>query len=164
MNFRALREGLADLLRSHGIAPTHQRIEIAHVLFERKQHLSAEQILAAVNARHAATSKATVYNTLRLFLEKKLVRELVVDPTRVFYDPNTAPHHHFYDVVTGALTDIPAEAVRIADLPPVPPAARSPTASTSSSAPVRRKAGSRAAARKDSRRRCCSSVGRALDS
>jgi Fur family transcriptional regulator, iron response regulator len=122
MEFQGItRELLADLLRSHGIAPTHQRIEIAHVLFERKQHLSAEQILAAVNARHAETSKATVYNTLRLFLEKKLVRELIVDPTRVFYDPNTAPHHHFYDVVTGSLTDIPAEAVRITDLPALPP-------------------------------------------
>ena len=120
MEFQDTRESLADLLRSHGIAPTHQRIEIAHVLFERKQHLSAEQILAAVNARHAETSKATVYNTLRLFLEKRLVRELIVDPTRVFYDPNTAPHHHFYDVVTGQLTDIPAEAVRITDLPALP--------------------------------------------
>jgi Fur family iron response transcriptional regulator len=39
----------------------------------------------------------------------------------VFYDPNTAPHHHFFDVVTGRLTDIPADAVRIADLPPLPP-------------------------------------------
>jgi Fur family transcriptional regulator, iron response regulator len=122
MEFQAItREMLAELLRSRGIAPTHQRIEIGNVLFERKQHLSAEQILTAVNARHAETSKATVYNTLRLFLEKKLIRELVVDPTRVFYDPNTAPHHHFYDVVTGQLTDIPAEAVQIADLPPLPP-------------------------------------------
>src|SRR5262245_24731104 len=115
------REALAGMLRRHGIAPTHQRIEIAHVLFERRQHLSAEQILAAVNASEVETSKATVYNTLRLFLEKKLVRELVVDPTRIFYDPNTQPHHHFYDVVTGQLTDIPAEAVRIEGLPALPP-------------------------------------------
>ena len=115
------REALAEALRRHGIAPTHQRIEIARVLFERRQHLSAEQILAAVNASEAETSKATVYNTLRLFLEKKLVRELIVDPTRIYYDPNTEPHHHFYDVVTGQLTDIPEEAVRIEGLPPLPP-------------------------------------------
>lgn len=114
------REGVADLLRRHDITPTHQRIEIACALFERQEHLSADQILTAVNARHAETSKATVYNTLRLFLEKKLVRELVVDPTRVFYDPNTAPHHHFYDVVTGRLTDIPADVVWIENLPPLP--------------------------------------------
>jgi Fur family iron response transcriptional regulator len=115
------REQVAQRLRDHGITPTHQRIEIAYVLFERHEHLSADQILAAVNARFAETSKATVYNTLHLFRERKLIRELVVDPSKVFYDPNTAPHHHFFDVVTGRLTDIPADAVRIADLPPLPP-------------------------------------------
>jgi Fur family iron response transcriptional regulator len=115
------REQVAQRLRAHGITPTHQRIEIAYVLFERHEHLSADQILAAVNARFAETSKATVYNTLHLFRERKLIRELVVDPSKVFYDPNTAPHHHFFDVVTGRLTDIPADAVRIADLPPLPP-------------------------------------------
>src|SRR5437868_6376572 len=115
------REGAAQLLRSHGITPTHQRVEIARVLFERMEHLSADQILALVNARFAETSKATVYNTLKLFLEKKLVRELIVDPAKVFYDPNTLPHHHFYDAASGQLTDIPAESVRIGTLPPMPP-------------------------------------------
>lgn len=115
------REQVAQRLRDHGITPTHQRIEIAFVLLERHEHLSADQILAAVNARFAETSKATVYNTLHLFREKKLIRELIVDPAKVFYDPNTAPHHHFYDVVTGRLTDIPADAVQIANLPPLPP-------------------------------------------
>jgi Fur family iron response transcriptional regulator len=122
MEFQGItREAIADRLRAHGIVPTHQRIEIAYVLFERCEHLSADQILALVNARHAETSKATVYNTLRLFLEKKVVRELIVDPSRVFYDPNTTPHHHFYDVVTGRLTDIPADAVRVEALPAPPP-------------------------------------------
>jgi Fur family iron response transcriptional regulator len=115
------RESVASLLRGHGVTPTHQRIEIAYVLFEQCEHLSADQILARVNVRHAEASKATVYNTLRLFLEKGIVRELVVDPSRVFYDPNTAPHHHFYDVVSGRLTDIPADAVRVENLPPPPP-------------------------------------------
>jgi Fur family iron response transcriptional regulator len=115
------RDALVEILRRHGINPTHQRIEIAYALFERGAHLSADEILGLVNARHAETSKATVYNTLKLFLERGLVRELIVDPDRVFYDPNTAPHHHFYDVVTGALTDIPAEGVRVEGLPPLPP-------------------------------------------
>ena len=91
------------------------------MLLERCEHLSADRILALVNARHAEVSKATVYNALRLFLEKGLIRELIVDPAKVFYDPNTSPHHHFYDVVTGELTDIPAETVRIEGLPPLPP-------------------------------------------
>lgn len=109
------------MLREHGITPTHQRMEIAQVLFARSEHLSADQILALVNARHAETSKATVYNTLRLFSEKKLVRELIVDPARIVYDPNTKPHHHLYDVVTGQLTDIPAGDIRVLGLPPLPP-------------------------------------------
>src|SRR5512139_2395209 len=115
------RDNMAGLLRSHDINPTHQRIEIAHALFSRQEHLSADQVMAIVNTRHAETSKATVYNTLRLFLEKGLVRELIVDPSRVFYDPNTTPHYHFYDVVTGRLTDIPADAVRVEALPSPPP-------------------------------------------
>jgi Fur family transcriptional regulator, iron response regulator len=114
------RDGIAQLLRRHGVTPTHQRIEIAHALFSRREHLSADQILSLVNSRYAETSKATVYNTLKLFLQKKLIRELVVDPDRIVYDPNTEPHHHLYDVVTGRLTDIPADDIRVVGLPPLP--------------------------------------------
>lgn len=112
---------MADKLRSHGITPTHQRTQIANVLFERREHLTAEQILGLVNARYAESSKATVYNTLKLFVGKKLIRELNVDSTCVMYDPNTAPHHHFYDVETGRLTDIPDDQVRLAGMPALPP-------------------------------------------
>ena len=103
------RDNMADLLRGHDINPTHQRIEIAHALFSRQEHLSADQVMAIVNTRHSETSKATVYNTLKLFLEKRLIRELIVDPSKVFFDPNTIPHHHFYEVDSGKLSDIDAE-------------------------------------------------------
>ncbi len=111
---------LSERLLSHGIAPTHQRIEIANALFSRCEHQSADQIMATVNLHHSETSKATVYNTLRLFLEKGLVREVIVDPSKVFYAPNTAPHHHFYNLVSGELTDIPANALQVAGLPTLP--------------------------------------------
>ena len=114
------RENLADVLRQHDINPTHQRIEIAHALFSRGEHVSADQILAIVNDRHSETSKATVYNTLNLFLAKGLVREVIVDPNKVFYDPNTRPHHHLYNVDTGELTDIDADAIEISGLPRLP--------------------------------------------
>jgi Fur family iron response transcriptional regulator len=114
------REPIPDLLRAHGIAPTHQRIEIARALFSRCEHLSADQILALVNSRHSETSKATVYNTLNLFLEKALIREVIVDPSKVFYDPNTEPHHHFYNMTTGELTDIPADSLVVAGMPTLP--------------------------------------------
>lgn len=114
------RDNMADLLRGHDINPTHQRIEIAHALFSRQEHLSADQVMAIVNTRHSETSKATVYNTLKLFLEKRLIRELIVDPSKVFFDPNTIPHHHFYEIDSGKLFDIDAEQVQITGLPPLP--------------------------------------------
>lgn len=114
------RDNMAELLRQHGINPTHQRIEIAYAMFSRQEHLSADQILAIVNVKHSETSKATVYNTLNLFLKKKLIREVIVDPTKVFYDPNTHEHHHFYDTVTGQLTDIDSADFKITGLPKLP--------------------------------------------
>jgi Fur family iron response transcriptional regulator len=114
------RDNLVGVLRHHGINPTHQRIEIAYALFSRGEHLSADQVLAIVNERHSETSKATVYNTLNLFLEKRLVREVIVDPHKVFYDPNTEPHHHLYNVDTGELIDVDASSIEISGLPPLP--------------------------------------------
>ena len=114
------RDNLVEMLRRHRINPTHQRIEIAYALFSRAEHLSADQILAIVNERHSETSKATVYNTLNLFLEKKLIRQVIVDPTKVFYDPNTSPHHHLYNVDTGELTDIDASEMTLTGLPRLP--------------------------------------------
>ncbi len=114
------RDNMIELLRKHGINPTHQRIEIAYALFSKQEHLSADQILAIVNTKHSETSKATVYNTLNLFVEKKLIREVIVDPSKVFYDPNTHEHHHFYDVVSGRLTDIDAADFKISGLPQLP--------------------------------------------
>jgi Fur family iron response transcriptional regulator len=120
MEPRFTRDRLPEVLRNHGINPTHQRLEIAHALFSRMEHLSADQVLAFVNERHPETSRATVYNTLNLFLEKGLVRDVVVDPGKVFYDPNTEPHYHLYDVDTGELKDVAASAISISGLPPLP--------------------------------------------
>lgn len=108
------------MLRAHGIGPTAQRIEIAQVLFSRCEHLSAEDVYALVNAESSCVSKATVYNTLGLFAERGLIHEVIADPARIFYDPNTAPHHHFYDTSTGKLMDIPADEVRLMSLPSLP--------------------------------------------
>lgn len=113
-------EDLTGLLRQHGILPTQQRLLIARVLFEDPRHVSAEQVMREVNGGHDHVSKATVYNTLGLFARNGLVNEVIVDPNRVFYDPNTSHHHHFYNVDTGELTDIPADRLSVSDLPELP--------------------------------------------
>ena len=109
------------MLKESGVLPTQQRLMIARVLFERHQHLSADQVMNRVNSGRDHVSKATVYNTLGLFARKGLVREVIVDPTRVFYDPNTSDHHHFYNVDTGELLDIDVSDIQVTRLPQLPP-------------------------------------------
>jgi len=110
----------AARLREHDILPTQQRLQIAQVLFTRDQHVSAEQVLDMVNTTGNGVSKATVYNTLGLFAEKGILREVNVDPSRAFYDTNRSNHHHFYNVDTGELSDIETGKVPVDQLP-VPP-------------------------------------------
>lgn len=106
-------EEAAQLLLSHGVLPTAQRVDIALVMLAKPQHLSAEQIIAALRAGGLKISKATVYNTLNLFRERGLVRTVDVDPTRQFYDSSTGVHHHFYNEDTGELTDIAPDSVAL---------------------------------------------------
>ena len=114
------RLDILSLLEHRDILPTPQRIEVAEVLLERPQHLSADQIIDRLKQGGSRVSKATVYNTLNLFCSRGLVREVMVDPERKYYDSTTHPHHHFYNVDTGELTDIPDDQVRFCDLPELP--------------------------------------------
>jgi len=114
------KNDVSALMLEHGITPTLQRVEIAQILFAKPQHLSAENVLNMVNKTSIQVSKATVYNTLGLFAKEGLIREVIVDPTKVFYDPTTVPHHHFYNVDTGSLTDIDADTVVLERLPDLP--------------------------------------------
>ncbi len=113
-------EQAAERLRACGILPTRQRLQIAQVLLTRDQHVSAEQVLDLVKATGHAVSKATVYNTLGLFATKGILREVNVDPTRVFYDTNNTVHHHFYNIDTGELSDIDAGRLPVERLPEAP--------------------------------------------
>ena len=114
------RDDIIDKLKSSGVTPTTQRVEIAQILFARPQHLSAEQILEMVNESSSTASKATVYNTLGLFAKKGLVKEVIVDPSKVFYDSNVSKHFHFFNTDTGMLTDIPVDAINFDKLPELP--------------------------------------------
>lgn len=112
--------GVRALFEQFDILATPQRVEVARILLERPQHLSAEHIIEQLRADGSSVSKATVYNTLNLFSERGLVKEVMVDPVRKFYDSTTRPHHHFYNVDSGELSDIPDEMVCFQDLPELP--------------------------------------------
>jgi len=114
------KENFVRHLEKHGVYPTAQRIRIAEIMLSRDQHMSADKVIEAIKESDTAVSKATVYNTLGLFAEKGLLREVIVDPTKVFYDSNTSEHHHFYNVDTGEISDIHADQVLVGELPVLP--------------------------------------------
>jgi len=113
---------LTSLLRAAGLRPTSQRRALARLLIEGgPRHLTAELLHAEARARKLKVSLATVYNTLHQFTEAGLVRELVVDAGRAYFDTNTSHHHHFYDESDGRLIDIPGDSVAVSALPVPPP-------------------------------------------
>ena len=112
--------GLRATFEKLEILPTPQRLEVASILLEKPQHLSADQIIERLRLNGSAVSKATVYNTLGLFTEKGLIKVVIVDPSKVFYDSNISNHHHFYDVDSGTLHDIAGDNLAIQQMPEPP--------------------------------------------
>ena len=100
-------------LRDHGIQPSTQRVAVADYILATDAHPSADQVWHAVAATMPAISRATVYNTLNLFVEKGLIRELFIAEGRVVFDPKTDKHHHFVDDETGQILDVPWDQVQV---------------------------------------------------
>ncbi len=104
-----------------GLSRTRQRVALISLLFPgHDRHVTAEQLHAEVMAQGHKLSLATIYNTLRQFKDAGLLREVVVDPTRSYFDTNVSTHHHFYSESSGMLRDIPENRITVGNLP-VPP-------------------------------------------
>lgn len=101
-----------QLLLSRGVKPTPQRVVIADYLLKTCSHPTADEVLTAVaEALPVSLSRATVYNTLNTLKDAGVIKEVLTEPGRVRYDANVSHHHHFVDVNTGKILDIPADKV-----------------------------------------------------
>ena len=100
-------------LREKGIQPSAQRVAVAEYVLETKDHPSADQVWERVRTRMPVLSRATVYNTLNLFVEKGLLRQLVLAEGKVVFDPKIEAHHHFIDDTSGSIHDVPWEALEV---------------------------------------------------
>ena len=108
-------------LRSVGLRPTRQRLALARLLLENgDRHITAEQLHGEAVGADIQVSLATVYNTLHQFTKAGLLREVVVEPGRSYFDTNTTDHHHFFCDADGRLQDIPGEDVMVSGFP-LPP-------------------------------------------
>jgi Fur family iron response transcriptional regulator len=112
-------------LRASGLRPTRQRMSLAKLLFEAgDRHVTAEQLHQEAAGGRIRVSLATVYNTLHQFTAAGLLREVVVQPGRSYFDTNTSDHHHFFIEANGHLEDIPGDSVALAKLPEPPAGTR----------------------------------------
>ncbi len=107
------RDAIIQKLRDHGIAPSAQRLAVAEHVLATEAHPSADEVFSIVRRSFPRISRATVYNTLNLFVSKGLLRELILAEGRVVFDPKTDAHHHFVDDETGAIRDIPWKALEV---------------------------------------------------
>jgi Fe2+ or Zn2+ uptake regulation protein len=102
-----------DLLMERGIKPSAQRVAIASYVLHTDEHPSADEVWERVRGAFPMVSRATVYNTLNLFVEKGLLRPLVLTEGRLVFDPNVDKHHHFIDTQTGRIYDLPWETLDV---------------------------------------------------
>ena len=109
-------EAVADKLRDHGIQPSAQRVAVAEYVLRTEEHPSADLIWSRVRRAFPMISRATVYNTLNLFVEKGLLRECILAEGKLVYDPHVERHHHFIDEVTGSIHDVPWDAIQVSDI------------------------------------------------
>ena len=108
-------------LRDSGLRPTRQRLALAKLLFEGEdRHVTAEMLHAEATSNDMHVSLATVYNTLHQFTEAGLLREVVVDSSKTYFDTNISDHHHFYYEKDGRLVDIAGNGIEIKGLPDLP--------------------------------------------
>ena len=116
---------LIERLKTAGLRPTRQRLALSKLLFDKgDRHLTAEQLHGEAMAANVPVSLATVYNTLHQFTTAGLLREVVVEPGRSYFDTNVEDHHHFYFEDTCRLKDIPRDNIRLDQLPLAPEGTR----------------------------------------
>ena len=106
----------ASILKQHGIKPSAQRVAVAQYVLHTGDHPSADEVWDRVERHFPHISRATVYNTLHVFVAKGLLRRFVLTAGRVVFDPKTDDHHHFVDDETGEIHDVPWDAVGVSDV------------------------------------------------
>ena len=110
-------------LRSSGLRPTKQRVEIAKYLFEREKtfHFTVESLNKLLEKKTTFKfALATIYNTVHAFKDAGHLSEVEVRGKKTYFDTNVSDHHHFYDSETSELIDIDANEIVIQKIPKAP--------------------------------------------
>jgi len=83
-----------------GLRSTRQRDVILDVFLATHEHLSVEELYLKVRASHPGIGQATVYRTLKLFVEAGLAREMTFADGQTRYEHQLAGEHHDHLICT----------------------------------------------------------------
>ena len=109
-----------NIYRDLNVTPTKQRLDLAKLIFAKKQHFTASDLISLANKNGLNISMATVYNTLSLLEDKGMLKTINIDNELKFYDTNLENHHHLYNTTMSTLTDIAHDRVTFSELPELP--------------------------------------------
>lgn len=84
-----------------GLRSTRQRDVILDVFLSTREHLSVEELYLKVKASHPGIGQATVYRTLKLFVEAGLAREMMLPDGQTRYEHQLVGEHHDHLICTG---------------------------------------------------------------
>jgi Fur family peroxide stress response transcriptional regulator len=96
---------LSDELIKKNIRPSHQRLKILEYFHMYHNHPTADEIFNMLKKRMPTISKATIYNTLKAFVQEKILEEILIDDNEVRYDLCSKSHGHFKCRKCGAIYD-----------------------------------------------------------
>ncbi len=98
------REQILTALRRLGIRVTRQRLAVAEVLVNARDHPTAQEVCERARVTLPQISLGTIYNTIGILINSGFIQSLSFgEATR--YDANLAPHANLVCVRCGAITD-----------------------------------------------------------
>lgn len=95
------------MLEKHGISATFQRLAVLQALAAHAGHPNAEEIYEALGSLYPPISKATVYNVLRLYSDRGIIKPLRLEGDSIRYDTHTDDHAHFECAICGRVRNVP---------------------------------------------------------
>tara|TARA_Y100000287_G_C13995451_1_gene244893 strand:- start:120 stop:518 length:399 start_codon:yes stop_codon:yes gene_type:complete len=108
------------IYRELNVTPTKQRVDLAKLIFSKKQHFTAADLISIADRKNLNISMATIYNTLSLLETKGMLKTINIENDLKFYDTNLENHHHLYNTTMSTLTDIDHDQVVFSDFPELP--------------------------------------------
>jgi Fur family transcriptional regulator, ferric uptake regulator len=103
-----IEEKLYAYIKAKGLRKTSQRDTLVKIIFEKDEHFTAEELFERVKQTNSDASRATVYRTISMLVDAKLLHEIDLGDDVKTYDPNFTDrpsHNHMICVDCGKVLE-----------------------------------------------------------